>query len=338
MTTPAFRLRAAIAFCGLALAVFPGLLFAQRFPERFFTINPLGVPLSQEAIAKAGDSNFVWMSAFGFWAGFERYADFDPAHAWRSPFGAFAEIARWRSGTENGEYGKRSAIFGVAAFDHVADPDNDITFNPRAVWWEEGVVFATELDSVRFGEGAAWSSLQIGYYHRCRHEIDNLFRNESRVMIYGSLTGKYLLEFPRSANGVEGFASARADIYTIRTDYRFPFAFDRLKPNFFDLVGSVGFNAHIRGDLPWKQLGWYAGARLFATAFADDSDFFGRFGSVSALAVDYGAILGVSVEGAVRCRIGVQYEYLSDTEMQPFPESRHLLSIGFSFSSPYGLP
>ena len=338
MTTLVTPLRAATAIFCLALAVFPQLLVAQRFPERFFTINPLGVPLSAEAVAKAGDSNFVWMSGFGFWAGFERYADFDPAHAWRSPFGAFAEIARWRARNEQGEYGKRSGIFGVATFDHVADPDNDITFNPRAVWWEEGVVFATELDSARFGESAAWSSLQIGYYHRCRHEVDNLFRNESRVMIYGSLTGKYLLEFPRSASGVEGFASARADVYTIRTDYRFPFAFDRLKPNFFDLVGSLGVNAHLSGDLPWKQLGWYAGARLFATAFADDRDFFRRFGTINALAFDYGAILGVSVEGAVRCRIGLQYEYLSDTEMQPFPEARHLLSIGFSFSSPRGLP
>lgn len=306
---------------------------AQRIPERFFTINPLSTTLSRDVLAKAADTNLVWMGKFGFWSGFERYAVSDNAHAWRNPFGAFAELVRWHTLT-----GKQANIFAVGTFEHIADPNNDISFNPRAVWWEEGVVYSTELDSVRFGEYlAAPSYLQIGYYHRCRHEIDNLFRNESRVMIYGSITGKYILPLPSSTPNEHAVFSARTDIYTIRTDYRFPFQYLDVLPSYFDLVASVGVNAHYRNVLPWKQLGWYASARALFTAYAGNRDFFGRFGAINAVRLDYGATLGVSIEGVVRCHIGLQYEYLADPEMKPFPQAQHLLSLGFAFLSPEGL-
>ena len=55
------------------------------------------------------------------------------------------------------------------------------TFNPRAIFWEEGVLAGFRLD-----EGIA---LQAGYIHRCKHDIDNLEitargREEQRTLIY----------------------------------------------------------------------------------------------------------------------------------------------------------
>jgi hypothetical protein len=320
-------------FCACIMLIYSSAIVqAQRIPERFFVINPLAMPISGDVIAKAVDSSCVWMSGFGFWSGFERYAISDNAHAWRNPFGAYAEIVRWRT-----QSGKQSNIYAIGTFEHVADPNNDISFNPRAVWWEEGIAYSTELDSVRLGTMSAPSYLHIGYYHRCRHEVDNLFRGESRVMIYGSLTGKYVLDF-RSTEPAERFTTAvRTDIYTIRTDYRYPFIHTNTLPSYFDLVGSLGLNLNYRNSLPWKQLGWYAGARVLTTCYAGNREFFGRFGAINAARVDYGATLGISVEGAVRCNIGLHYEYLGDPEMKPFPQPQHLLSVGFMFMSPVGL-
>ncbi len=317
----------------IVLAFLPTMIQAQRIPERFILINPLSAPLSREVIAKAADSSCVWMASSGFWSGFERYLASDNAHAWRNPFGGYAEIVRLRSAS-----GKQSSIFAIGTFEHVADPNNDISFNPRAVWWEEGIIYATELDSLRLGTTfAAPSTLQVGYYHRCRHEIDNLFRNESRIMIYGSLTGKYIVQLPSTSPQESAFIAARTDIYTIRTDYRFPFRHTTTLPSYFDLVGSFGLNAHYRNALPWKQLGWYASARILAAGYAANREFFGRFGAINAGRLDYGATLGLAIEGAVRCQIGLHYEYLADPEVKPFPEPQHLLSIGFTFLSPQGL-
>lgn len=316
----------------IALLILSGAVQAQRIPERFFLVNPLSAPLSRETVAKAADSTCVWMAGMGFWSGFERYAVSDNAHAWRNPFGAYAELVRWRTQT-----GKQSNVYAVGTFEHVADPNNDISFNPRAVWWEEGVVYSTELDSVRLGSVGGTSYLHIGYYHRCRHEVDNLFRGESRVMIYGSLTGKYMLEL-RGALPEERFtAGLRTDIYTIRTDYRYPFSHANTLPSYFDLVGSIGINAQYSNALPWKQLGWYAGIRCLTSAYAANREFFGRFGAINAARLDYGAVWGISIDGAVRCRLGFQYEYLADPEMRPFPQPQHLLSLGFTFLSPLGI-
>ncbi|MCS6809119.1 MAG: hypothetical protein RML40_04580 [Bacteroidota bacterium] len=305
---------------------------AQRMPERFFFINPPVVQLSSSLQAELATTPLIWMPSAGFWTGFERYIISDNTHAWRHTVGAYAELARWRV-----KRNRSSSIYAMGTFEHIADPNNDISFNPRAVWWEEGIAYATELDTLSLLEKVAYPSLHIGYYHRCRHEIDNIFRGESRIMIYGSITAKYMLSLVGNHPQEYLDAGARFDIYTIRTDYRYPFWHLGTTPSYFDLVGSIGFNLYYQNVLPLQQLSWYTSARCIATAFAGNREFLARFAAINTIRLDYGATFGVSINGDVRCRIGIQYEYLSDTEVQPFPQAQHLLSIGFTFLSPRGL-
>jgi opacity protein-like surface antigen len=86
-----------------------------------------------------------------------------------------------------------------------------------------------------------------------------------------------------------------------------------------------------------KQLGWFATARILATAYGTDRDFIGRFATIRDVRTDWSASLGLSVEGASRVQIGLTYEYLADPETKPFPAPQHFLTLGFTFSSVQGL-
>lgn len=324
-------------FVMLILALLSTPLHAQRFPERFVIINPLSAPFPTLSAERRTDTiastphqpdSTLWLANYGFFAGFSRALIADNAHGWTSPLGAFVELFR---------SGSTTSVYAVGTFDHVADLNNNITFNPRAVWWEEGVVYSTKLDSLRLGGAPLPTYLHIGYFHRCKHDVDNLDNGEGRVMIYGSLTGKYIAELHGATPHEHTVFAARADIYTVRTDYRYPREYDRFGRSYFDLVGSVGLNLHHRAPLPVKQLGWYANARILATAYGTDRDFIGRFGTVRDVRTDWSASLGLSVEGVSRVQIGLTYEYLADPETRPFPTPQHFLTLGFTFSSVQGL-
>jgi hypothetical protein len=342
MKIPGFAWLVGTVSCLLCCVNIPSLQ-AQRLAERFVIFNSLSTPFSALSLpnervntpprssspsSSATADSALWLGNYGFYAGFSRYLVADNAHGWYSPLGAFVEIFR---------FGNAWNLYAIGTFDHVADLNNDISFNPRAVWWEEGIMFSTRLDSVRLAGRALPSYLHVGYFHRCKHDVDNLDNQEGRVMIYGSITGKYILEIPSLTPHEHLTFAVRTDIYTVRTDYRFPRDFERVGRSYFDLVASVGANLHYRAALPVKQLGWYANARFLTTAFGTNRDFFGRFATINELRTDYSLSLGLAVEGASRVQIGLTYEYLTDPETKPFPSPQHSLTLGFTFSSVQGL-
>jgi hypothetical protein len=310
-----------LAACACLFA--PPPLCAQRFSERFFILNPL-----LQHIHTKSPTDLLWAATFQSWGGFDGYAIVrDDEHAWRNQLGSIAEIVR---------VGNSSSLALLSAVEHVANANNDIRFNPRAVWWEEGLVFTQRVgtEDIPTASSSFW---QVGYYHRCKHEIDNLLDSQTeRVLIYGSLTGKYFWQVPVGAQHL--LVVTRADLYTIYRDYRTPDRSDA-DPSYNNLLCTIGANAHYHAALPVPQLGWYAKATTRMTAFGDNAGFFSRFRRVNAIAVALGLAAGVSVESheprGSRIEIGFQYEFLPDPEIKIVPAPSHLLCFGVTFTHPY---
>jgi hypothetical protein len=293
-------------------------LYAQRFSERFFILNPLQQYVSNPA------GELLWMPTFQGWGGFNGYAFIkDDEHAWRNELGGLAEILR---------IGNTASLAIVSVFEHVANDKNDISFNPRAIWWEEGLVWTQRADSMPLSP--FW---QLGYYHRCKHEIDNLLDSQTeRVLIYGSLTGKYIVHVPIGLH--YALLALRGDVFTIYRDYRTPRQFEAVPPSYNHLLASVGANFHYHAALPVKQLGWYAKSYARLTAFGATEGFLERFRRVERIVAAFGLAVGLAVEsagaGGSRLEFGVNYEYLPDPEIKIFPSPQHLLFFGFTLTSP----
>lgn len=152
--------------------------FAQVLPDR----NLVTDPLADRTLDTAGRT---WLNGARFVAEFGRYVPGDGDHRWNAKLGGIAEIVRWDSSAN---------ISIIGTMEVVVDPHNDITFNPRAIFWEEGLVAGFRVTPT--------SVFQAGYVHRCKHDIDNLElleRGESqqRTLIYSGLMTRLLFE-PRA--------------------------------------------------------------------------------------------------------------------------------------------
>lgn len=126
-------------------------LWGQNIPDRIIHLDPLGdttVP----------SDRFVPLPAARLFAEFARFSNGSGEnHRWDARTGGYLEFARF-----SGDWS--ISIHGT--MEVVMDPLNDIEFNPRAIFWEEGLLIATRgpIDQ---------SSVQFGYTHRCKHDIDN---------------------------------------------------------------------------------------------------------------------------------------------------------------------
>lgn len=304
-------MRRILAAALLGLIVTQG--FSQRFPLRFQTINPLsGGP--QNALS----NETSWMHSMGGWGEFSGYTLLrDEDHAWLQRLGGYVEILR---------AGDESSLAFLSNIEFVADPHNDIKFNPRAIFWEEGFLFTQRL------EETYW---QVGYFHRCKHDIDNYFLATERSLIFGSLFGAYLLPWRAEDNFVEeGLLAFRADVYTIRQDDRFPLSTSQLEPNLKKMLGTLGASAHFRKTLSSKYWGIYSTFWSMLNLYSEQEGIFNRFGSIKTALFNGGVSLGIALQGKVHMRFGVSYEYLSDTGMNPTPGKAHLMTVGVTFIDP----
>ncbi len=186
---------------------------AQLFPSRCFIPsfsfrNPSGTDSAARYLTQQG----MWGNlSHGFHSTGERYG-------WDISFGGFFELVQWR----------RSAISLVGDFEILADTYNNISFNPRAIYWTEGLLYSLDFtyDSDTLFPGLN-RQLSFGYIHRCRHDVDNLDYNtvgahESRSLIYGSLMGRLVgSNFP-IIPGIKATVTLQIDQYIIRQDDRIP--------------------------------------------------------------------------------------------------------------------
>ncbi len=296
---------------GLVL-IAAGTLPAQRFPDRWILINPL---LDTADSVPAGQ--WRWMPSSAGWGEFGGYLlEHDAEHAWIQRLGALIELLR---------IGQTTSIGFTSEIEFIANPDNDIRFNPRAVFWQEGLLLTLA------GEQHFW---QVGYYHRCKHDVDNLAIGRERSLIYGSLMGRYIVPIHHAT--WRGAGVIRADLYTIRQDDRTPPADDGRAPHLQRMTGSLSGSIHLSRPVIGSLVGVYTASWIMLTAFGSERSTLPRFdaGSFRSATLQGGIAAGIAITGRAHFRIGLAWEYLADTGINPRPEQAHLTSLTIGITNP----
>lgn len=284
----------------------------QRFPDRWFTINPL-----MNTQHPLGEGVWSWMHSSAGWGEFGAYRlARDAEHAWIQRLGAFIELIR---------VGDDASLAFMGDIEFIANPDNDIRFNPRAVFWQEGFLYTRRAGS---------SFWQVGYFHRCKHDVDNLILKRERSLIYGSLQAKYLLPLTIDDGATNALAVFRADVYTIRQDDRIPSSYSTQTPHLKRMLGTAGAVVHLRRSLSLAPLGLYATYWGMVNVYGTKEGVLPKFDGIAQTTFQGGATAGLAIEGNAHFRIGFTYEYLSDTGLNPYPEHAHLITLGVAIVNP----
>lgn len=249
----------------LALLLFHALSsFAQNLPDRVVVLDPLGD-------TTVGRGGFIPLPGTRLYGEFARYSDGSGSdHRWNAKMGGYLEFARWDS---------TWSIALMGTMEVIMDPQNDISFNPRAIFWEEGA-----LASARLG---THSALQFGYMHRCKHDIDNLdildVRNErqKRTLIYSGIVTRWLNR-PRpliegSWNLYGGF-SVRNDLFVHLLDD----SKEEYSPNLSTLLDAVTLTGRLDLRRPEARWGMHLNGSLMVSLYGGEEGIFDRFSDVRA--------------------------------------------------------
>ena len=308
-----------------AFACLPTNAWSTRFADRWITVNPLGsitLELSDRSRV-SGLKGWSLLPSSGFWGEFGAYRLVrDNEHAWNWKVGGFVELFR---------VGNDLSVAFISHIEFVANPHNNIRFNPRAVLWEEGFLL-TKRAGRKF-----W---QVGYFHRCKHDIDNIFPRTcngsgcERSLIYGSVQGKLILPVVLPFREGEGTLVLRGDVFTIRQDDRIPSSFDQRLPRVDRALSAFGIIFHSRVPVRGELIGGFVTIYNSVQLFGDRSGFFTRFKSVEKATWHGGISAGIAIQGQVHMRLGISYEYLADTSINPFPERSHLVLFSLSILDP----
>lgn len=128
-----------------------------------------------------------------------------------------------------------------------ANPYNDIAFNPRKAIWEENIRYYNTFDN---------SGIMAGFFHRCKHDIDNAdppkegvffpeYQPINRVIILTGLNvGYYHIS---KFNDFELNQKVIAEYYLLTDDVRSPFGRD--SATWEDLKGAIRWTANLEYNL-----------------------------------------------------------------------------------------
>lgn len=293
----------------LLFVIIGSSLHGQRFPDRWVALNPL-----LDSSRRIEPGTLGWMHSLVGWGEFGGYLSGDREHAWIQRLGALIELVR---------IGERSSLAFASEIEFIANPENDIRFNPRAVFWQEGFLFTHRVGT---------SYWQLGYYHRCKHDVDNLDIGRQRSLIYGSIVGKYL--FPIALAGFNGGVVARGDLYTIRLDDRTPPSDEQHIPNVERLLSTLGGSIHLRRRLADPLLDLYVNTWIGTNFYGSRPNSYLFADAVYMTRFQGGIAAGIAITGAAHFRIGISYEYLADTGINPLPEASPLLALTISVINP----
>lgn len=272
---------------------------AQRLIERGMTLNPLNHPGVDVA-----EGEVEWFPQVGGWASFGNYGLYsDDDHTWYQHLGAYVEIYR---------RGNESSLALTSQIEFVANSDNDINFSPRAIFWEEGLLYT---------RSAGRSYWQLGYYHRCKHDIDNLRFGEERTMVFGSVLARIITPLSLR-NEDDGLLSVQYDHYTITWEKRTPAEFESNRKNWDNLINSLKVNSAWQA-VNGRSANLYLDNYLMATLTSEEVLLSGK------IRAEVGARTG-----AGEVRFGVHLEHLGDSGIPVQPKASTLLGIGVRIMSP----
>mgnify|MGYP006902058000 CR=1 FL=1 len=187
------------------------------------------------AIDLAGDTTraYTFLDQSYFMAEMGRgFGSEEEVLAWNIKFGGGVEFYKWP---------KASLGFTVLN-ELIANPHNELGFNPRSVFWNETLYFQRSLRNLTF---------EIGVTHRCRHNVDNNepanrkiertqpYIPESRIMVFNSFHGSvYSHEIGET---IRHRFWSRLDYYIYTEDFRKPN--NELSPD-FETMGASLFLGH----------------------------------------------------------------------------------------------
>lgn len=275
------------------MSVHPFDAEGQRLIERDKILMPLANPN-----VDLDEGETEWLTQVGGWGAFGNNAFHRNAeHLWYQELGAYAEIYR---------RGNESSLAITSQIEFIADPSNDINFSPNAIFWEEGLLYSRRYNDF---------TLQFGYYHRCKHDIDNLESGEERTMVFGSVLGRIVI--PATVFRLDDSVfSLQFDHYTITWEDRIPSEFEGVQPNWDELISSLKVN------VAWKRpvgtnTKFYLDGYGMGTMLENDFLVNGKFR----------AELGRS-QKAGNLRFGIHVEHLGDSGISVSPNSVTLAGIG----------
>ncbi|RPI68415.1 MAG: hypothetical protein EHM43_04975 [Ignavibacteriae bacterium] len=192
-------------------------LQAQIKPSRTVFTEPLDVRTDPGVAADA------WFAAEAV-RGWGSYQD---EQAWQYRLHGYIEPYR---------FGDDSTAMFTTSFNFhhelTASPHNDLGFDPRTARWEESLLFHARI---------APFTLQTGWFHRCKHEIDDVQRRTLIISGPTVIGVTPTIETPLGAIRIQG----GAEYYVVREDYR-----DSAAPrtgSWEDLRGAIW----LRGEARW---------------------------------------------------------------------------------------
>lgn len=292
---------------------------SQVLPDRIVTLDPL----ADHSLDTSGTS---WLNGARLYAEFSRYTSGDDDHRWNARIGGVAEMIRWDSTAD---------ISIVGTMEVVVDPNNDIAFNPRAIYWEEGLLAGVRL--------AGDLSLQAGYVHRCKHDIDNLEiveltgRREQRTLIYSGLLTRLsarelrLVERPWALTAA---TALRNDLFLHLLDDRRDGETRGVGTDVEALVDALSLTARLDAGPAGGRWRLRASVSLMATALGAERGFAERFDDITILGSVPFAELGIELfnPNGSAFTLYVRGEWQRDSGVRSVPTSASLGLIGVRVS------
>jgi hypothetical protein len=288
---------------------------AQVLPDRIVVLDPL----SDHSLDTAG---FTWLNGARLYAEFARYTSGDVDHAWNAKTGGVVEVLRWDSSAN---------VTLVGTMEVVVDPNNDITFNPRAIFWEEGV-----LAGIGLGHDVA---LQAGYIHRCKHDIDNLEilegggSKQQRTLIYSGVLTRLLVRHLSIGDGAWSVAASgavRNDLFLHLLDDRLASDARGVGDDIEAMIDAISLTARVDAgprDARWRV---HALASAMATLQGSTPGFSDRFDDMTILGSMPFAEIGIDLFNPTGSAftLYLRGEWQRDAGVGPTPTSASLMSIG----------
>jgi hypothetical protein len=194
------------------------------------------------------DFDRVYFTQVWGWGEFSRYVtQSDNMHFWDAKIGAYGEFLR---------IGNLFSIVMGSDLELISSSNSTIFFEPRAFFWQEEFLLFLKLDRYTLG---------LGYYHRCKHDVDNLNQYIrtgmyiARVSIYDSITLRWSIE-PAVIDWGGGLHSSFKPFVR---NHLFVITSDLTTTNYYpsdvrltNLVNALEFGAYIK-MLEWQGICLY---------------------------------------------------------------------------------
>ncbi len=278
-------------------------------PDRSILLNPLS--------HNTGDSGFQFLPQIGGWGELDKYWKItgDSEHNFSTRLGAAAEAFRVGNGLD----------FTLSSdVELVANADSAISFNPRAIFWQEAFVLGAALDS---------GFMQLGYVHRCRHDVDNIEVQDTTgerrelVLIYDSVFARWISgESALTDSAAAPFATRiylRADVFVLTTDDRSVELPDKNVTNLRNGL-CVGLNCTM-----FKVWGMLIHSRFQYSCYTFASGYSPAGEKYMELSQDWFAETGITFPGTGGAfSLFINFEKQDYTMINPFNESSYFVFFG----------